>query len=277
MSSSDATPPQPADPRHRSRQRAVAAVAVAALAGQMAAGTYIVKKGDTLWSLSQAEGTTVGALARANGIQNPDLILIGQELHLNASAEDSAPTADSAPPPRPDRPAPSPAAPAGDNRPDSDPPKPADRPQGGATDAHEPDAPESPGALGGSYTVTAGDTLWSIAQATGTTVSVLKAVNGLHGNAVQPGQKIELPSNGPTPTAPASNGPAAPAPVTPTYAPNSSSGPAIISIYKVQRGDTATSIAARFVISIDEILRANQLTSEGQIRVDQYLRIPSAS
>ena len=94
MSSSDATPPQPADPRNRSRQHAVAAVAVAALAGQMAAGTHIVQKGDTLWSLSQAEGTTVGALARANGIQNPDLILIGQELHLNASAEDSAPTAD---------------------------------------------------------------------------------------------------------------------------------------------------------------------------------------
>ena len=44
-------------------------------------GTYMVQSGDTLSSIAAELGTTVGALAAANGIANPDLIYAGQTLY----------------------------------------------------------------------------------------------------------------------------------------------------------------------------------------------------
>jgi len=42
--------------------------------------TYVVQPGDTLYSIAQRFGTTVWAIARANGIANPNLIRRGQRL-----------------------------------------------------------------------------------------------------------------------------------------------------------------------------------------------------
>jgi LysM repeat protein len=41
---------------------------------------YTVQPGDTLSEIAQIFGTSVDAIARANGIQNPDLIFAGQTL-----------------------------------------------------------------------------------------------------------------------------------------------------------------------------------------------------
>ncbi|KAB3531041.1 LysM peptidoglycan-binding domain-containing protein [Alkaliphilus pronyensis] len=41
---------------------------------------YVVKKGDTLFKIAQAEGVTVDAIAKANGISNINMIYLGQEL-----------------------------------------------------------------------------------------------------------------------------------------------------------------------------------------------------
>ena len=43
-------------------------------------GVYIVKKGDTLTDIALAFGTTVQALVDKNGIKNPNLIYIGQQI-----------------------------------------------------------------------------------------------------------------------------------------------------------------------------------------------------
>ena len=43
-------------------------------------GVYIVKKGDTLTAIARAFGTTVQALVDKNGIKNPNLIYIGQQI-----------------------------------------------------------------------------------------------------------------------------------------------------------------------------------------------------
>lgn len=45
-------------------------------------GTYRIQRGDTLWALSRKYGTTVDALAKANGIKNPDLIIAGRTLEI---------------------------------------------------------------------------------------------------------------------------------------------------------------------------------------------------
>jgi LysM repeat protein len=48
--------------------------------------TYTVKSGDTLGAIAAANGTTVAALARDNGISNPDRISVGQVLRINGSS-----------------------------------------------------------------------------------------------------------------------------------------------------------------------------------------------
>ena len=55
-------------------------------------GTYTVKAGDTLNRIAAANGTSVAALAAANGIQNINLIAVGQVLKLSADATASAAT-----------------------------------------------------------------------------------------------------------------------------------------------------------------------------------------
>lgn len=45
-------------------------------------GTYTVQAGDTLGSIATAHGTTVAALASANGISNPNLIYPGTVLSV---------------------------------------------------------------------------------------------------------------------------------------------------------------------------------------------------
>jgi len=55
--------------------------------------TYVVKPGDTLWSLARRFGTSVEAIARANNIVNPNRIYVGQRLTI--------PGAPTPPPPPP--------------------------------------------------------------------------------------------------------------------------------------------------------------------------------
>lgn len=52
--------------------------------------TYKIKSGDTLSEIAQRHGTTVNAIASANGISNPNLISVGQTLRINGTAK-SAP------------------------------------------------------------------------------------------------------------------------------------------------------------------------------------------
>lgn len=52
----------------------------------MANTTYIVKKGDTLWDLAIKYNTTVAKLVELNDIENPDYIVVGQELIISGTA-----------------------------------------------------------------------------------------------------------------------------------------------------------------------------------------------
>ena len=43
---------------------------------------YIVKKGDTLWNIAKEFGSTVYDIVKANAIENPDVIQIGEKLYI---------------------------------------------------------------------------------------------------------------------------------------------------------------------------------------------------
>lgn len=55
--------------------------------------TYVVQRGDNLFRIAMRYGTTVEAIASANGIANPALIYVGQTLLIPASGTRSTPQA----------------------------------------------------------------------------------------------------------------------------------------------------------------------------------------
>ena len=94
------------------------------------------------------------------------------------------------------------------------------------------------------YVVKAGDTLWAIARRYGTTVDILKSLNGLTGDLLQIGQVLRVPD---------------------TQMPYIE--------YTVKAGDTLFAIARKYGTTVDEIKRLNGL-SGSLIDIGQKLRIP---
>ena len=102
----------------------------------------------------------------------------------------------------------------------------------------------------GGYTVKAGDSLWSIAQANGTTASNLAAVNGLSADSIlQIGQSLQL-----TGTAAAA-------------------GTASSDTYTVKAGDTLSAIAAANGTTVDALVSLNGLASANSIAIGQTLNL----
>lgn len=59
--------------------------------------------------------------------------------------------------------------------------------------ARQADASRTPATSSGEYTVRTGDSLWTIAQAHGTTVATLRQLNGIRGSRIYAGQKLDVP------------------------------------------------------------------------------------
>lgn len=59
--------------------------------GSAPAAAHTVRSGDTLASIAARYGTTVAAIAKANGISNPNLIVVGRSLQIQGTPRPSAP------------------------------------------------------------------------------------------------------------------------------------------------------------------------------------------
>ena len=113
----------------------------------------------------------------------------------------------------------------------------------------------------GSYVVQSGDTLWSIAQKFGTSVASLAQLNGVaNPSLIRVNQPLTIPAG-------------ATAPVVPTTAASAPAATTVSSTYTVVRGDTLSSIAARFGTSVAAIASANALQNPSIIRTGQNLTI----
>ena len=159
---------------------------------------YIVRPGDTLWSIASKFNTTVDEIKRLNNLTSNNLS-IGQQLFIPGNNITPTP------------------------------------PSGNIV-----------------YIVKLGDTLWNIASKFNTTVDNIKRLNNLTNNNLSigqqlfiPGISIEIPETNPV-------------------------------VYTVLKGDTLSSIASRFGISVNQIKTANNLTSD-IITIGQRLIIPAAS
>jgi len=104
------------------------------------------------------------------------------------------------------------------------------------------------------YLVQAGDTLSIIAQKEGTTVALLKQLNGLTSDQITVGQSLRVPGKA---NAQATAQPAG------QYR-----------TYKVQSGDTLTSIAAQFGTTTNTIIQLNDIRDPNSLYVGQVLKLP---
>lgn len=108
------------------------------------------------------------------------------------------------------------------------------------------------GTVENTYTVQAGDTLYSIASRFGVTVSQLRNINNLTSNTLQIGQVLRIPTT-----------------TTPDLTP-----PTGTTTYTVQSGDTLYKIARQFNVTVKELIDLNNLAST-VLTIGQQLLIPS--
>ena len=64
----------------------MATAASMSFAGTAHAGTYLVKRGETLSGIAARHGTTVARLVRMNDLRNPNMIVAGQRLRISGRA-----------------------------------------------------------------------------------------------------------------------------------------------------------------------------------------------
>lgn len=95
------------------------------------------------------------------------------------------------------------------------------------------------------YTVKSGDTLWKIANANNTTVDALKSANNLTSNSLTVGQLLMIPAK---------------------------SGSSNENTYTVKSGDSLWKIANQFNMTVAELKRLNNLTTDS-LQVGQILKI----
>jgi LysM repeat protein len=129
-----------------------------------AAAVHVVAWGETLTGIARRYGSTIAAIAAANGISDPSFLWVGQHLTIPGTAAPSAP--------------PAPATPM-------------------------PSAPAAP-ATAAVHVVASGETLTGIAHRYGSTIAAIAAANGISNPSfLRVGQHLTIPDAGASPAAPA--------------------------------------------------------------------------
>nr|WP_238597867.1 LysM domain-containing protein [Oenococcus oeni] len=133
---------------------AAAALAVGAVSAN--ADTVTVKQGDSVWALAKEYDTSVSAIAKANKLSNPALILSGSSLNIPSSSSAATTTSETA--------------------------------SSASTTAATSISAEN---ADGTVTIASGDTLYGIAERYGVSVSTLIANND-GSTFIVAGQKLSL-------------------------------------------------------------------------------------
>ncbi len=105
-----------------------------------------------------------------------------------------------------------------------------------------------PSTISKTYTVKAGDTLYSIAKRYGVTVTALVRANNISNNLIKIGQVLIIPGT--------------------------TSPPTTTVTYTVKAGDTLYSIATKYGVTVTALASANKITNVNLISVGQVLVIP---
>ena len=200
-------------------------VKTTATTSRTSGGNYFVQPGDTLYSIARRSGMSLNSLLTLNGLSQSSVIYPGQSLTISQS----------------------------DNR--------------VATKSSYTAKPLASGAsTSGTYTVQAGDTLYSIARRSGMSLNTLLSLNGLsQSSVIHPGQTLKLSG--------ASNATVA----SPVSYKSTASSASTSGTYTVQAGDTLYSIARRSGMSLNTLLSINGLSQSSVIRPGQTLSVSGSA
>lgn len=208
--------------------------------------TYIVQKGDSLYSIANKLGTTVSELKRENNLTS-NTLQIGQVLRIPSKevyeGETNIYTVKSGD---------SLYKIAQNNNTTVDEIKRLNNLTSNNLIIGQTLKLPSPLTLENTYTVKSGDSLYKIAQKYNTTVDELKRINNLTSNTLSIGQVLKLPSDKVSDVEKEEN---------------------TIS-YTVQKGDSLYSIARKYSTTIDKIKDLNNLTTN-LLSIGQVLLIPT--
>lgn len=122
------------------------------------------------------------------------------------------------------------------------------------------------------YVVRRGDSLSAIATRTGVSVNQLRAANGMSGDLLQVGQKLQIPGD----TSVTANTTATVASLAPTSASGEDGAAEVAAVtevtHRVRRGETLWKIAKRYGTSVNTLRSQNSLADD-VLQVGQMLRI----
>ncbi|MCG3147607.1 MAG: hypothetical protein PCFJNLEI_01047 [Verrucomicrobiae bacterium] len=202
--------------------------------------SYVVKKGDTLSKIARAERVSMAELASANNLTKTSILKINQKLTIPVKAEPTTAPVAAAPPA---------GAPAADAA--------------------------VPAVTGPAYVVKSGDSLWKIAKAHNVSVTAIKQANNLTSDALKINQKLTIPAG----TAPAVATTTAQAGIAPTTYAEWQPGAYVEggqTVHVVDIGETPATIAKKHKVTVDQLLKANNISDPKRIMVGQKLMIPGA-
>lgn len=205
-------------------------------------GTYTVRGGDTLSGIAARLGVSRRELIELNAIRNPDVIVVGQKLLVPGYEGEITP------PPRAERP-----------------PR------------------ETPAAPGADHVVQAGETLSHLAVRYGVSVAAIREANRLPGDMIRVGQTLRIPGAAeprPTPTPTPDPAPEPePAPPEPEPEPVEEAEPRLGEgepfYYTLSEGESIEDVARLFLLSVEDLMRANRITDPAQVRPGQRIQIPA--
>lgn len=170
--------------------------------GKSTEGYYIVKKGDTLYSIARDNNLSVSELKQLNNLTS-NTLNVGQRLKIKSDATIS------------------------------------------------PIEPTQPSDTSNIYAVKSGDSLYSIARKYNVTVNDLINYNNLKSNVLSIGQQIRIPSS------------------------TTNVGETSSNIYTVKSGDSLYSIARKYNVTVNDLMKYNNLTSN-LLNIGQQIRIPTS-
>ncbi|MDH3248575.1 MAG: LysM peptidoglycan-binding domain-containing M23 family metallopeptidase [Acidimicrobiia bacterium] len=222
----------------------------------MTSAGYEVQPGETLAEIAADHGTTVAALVEANGITNPDLIVVGQVLTLPGETGEESHTVSAG------ETLAGIAARYGVTVSDLIDANGLSNPdllsigQLVAIPGSQPQASGASQTIVGTHLVAAGDSLASIARRYGTTVEAIAQVNGItNPSRIFIGTQLTIAEG---------------------VAGSTTTEPIGTSLHTVGAGETLAAIAVRFGTSVQALITSNGIDDPDLIRAGQELSVPSS-
>ena len=189
-----------------------------------ASGTkYTVKAGDSVWSVSNKYGITMAQLIQWNNIQN-NFIYPGQQLTVSNSGSTNS----------------------------------ASSTTGSSANTNSSSANTGSSSSQGTYTVKAGESVWSVANKNGITMNQLIEWNNIKNNFIYPGQQLIVKGGNSTNTNTGSTTSAA-KPNTPNTSATTSTSSSGNTMYTVKAGESVWSVANKHHITMDQLIEWNNI------------------